>query len=83
MILDDGIYQKINLHETGRRLLYPLLDYRFNGNYTAVTSHIPKAAVIAAAAAGIGLAVLLLWGLLRGGTSGEGTTRPGSAEGTT
>ncbi len=39
--------------------------------------------MIAAAAAGIGLAVLLLWGLLRGGTSGEETTRPGSAEGTT
>ncbi|MBQ3954477.1 MAG: carboxylesterase/lipase family protein [Clostridia bacterium] len=68
MVLDGEIFQKINLHETGRRLLFPLLEYRFNGNYTAVTESAPKiAAIAAAAAAGAGLAGLLLWSLLKKG----------------
>ena len=64
--------------ETGRRLLYPLLEYRFNGNYTAVTAGVPKIPVIiAAAAAGAGLAGLLLWALLGKGKNGEDAD-PGS-----
>ena len=79
MVFDDEIFQKINLHETGRRLLYPLLEYRFNGNYTAVTAGVPKTAVIiaAAAAAGAGLAGLLLWALLGRRKNGE-DAGPGS-----
>ena len=50
MIFDDEIFQKINLHETGRRLLYPLLDYRFNGNTTALAVGGSRTLIAAAAA---------------------------------
>lgn len=66
MVLDETPYLKVNLHETGRRLLYPLTKYRFNGNYTAASSDgLTPAAKAAIAAAGVGAAALLLWLLLR------------------
>ncbi len=66
MVLDETPYLKTNLHETGRRILNPLMEYRFNGNYTAVSSSLlPIAAKAAAVTAGIGATGLLLWLLLR------------------
>ncbi len=66
MLLDEELYLKTNLHETGRRLLFPLTDYLFNGSYYSVTSAVwPAALKAAAAAGGIGLTALLLGKLLR------------------
>ncbi len=65
MILDTDSHSEDDLYSTERRLLMPLLDYRINGNYIAALPEIPKGVKLGAAAAGIGIALLVLWRLFR------------------
>lgn len=71
MILDTDSHIEDDLNRRERRLLMPLLDYRINGNYIAAPTEIPSGVKIGAAAAGIGLAMLVLWRSFRKNSDGN------------
>ena len=65
MVLDDPPKLTADLNGTGRKLLYPLTEYRFNGGSTSFLPYIMKTAGKAAVLAlGVGLPALV-WALLR------------------
>ena len=70
MILDTASHIEDDLNRRERRLLMPLLDYRINGNYIAAPTEIPSGVKFGAAAAGIGLAMLVLWRSFRKNNDG-------------
>ena len=61
MVFDTDTHMEDDLNSTERRLLMPLLDYRINGNYTAAPTEVPTGVKLTAAAAGIGIAALVIW----------------------
>ncbi len=69
MILDEEIRMTTDLMENGRVLLWPLLDYGFNGNPQGFTLNIPfvykSASVAVAALAGLGSALAITWKVTR------------------
>ncbi len=69
MILDEETRMTTDLMENGRVLLWPLLDYGFNGNPQGITLNVPfvyKSATKAVAAlAGLGSVLAITWKLAR------------------
>ena len=61
MVLDSDSYIVDDLNRRERRTLMPLVDYRINGSYTEPPAEIPTGVKVGAVAAGIGLAMLVLW----------------------
>jgi len=70
MVLDTDSHTEDDLFHRERRTLTPLLDYRINGNYIAAPTEIPTGVKLGAAAAGIGIAMLVLWRSLRKNNDG-------------